>query len=372
MSISKKIIEGNNQPSEGNAVVGGGGARALNPSEFIDPNHVLNVDASGQLITDINNSLDTRLFRGKGLVGLYPNSVAAYGLRSLRGVNGGQYVVRLRRASDNEEKDFSEADLTGSVEGAELITNGGFDTNTDWYIPGNRWDISSGQAVCDGTNTTTASMSQNYAFWNPDSPSDGDLFILSFDIVSCSDFTKSGMQLSNIHRFWSNYGITSPGSYKAIIRWVDSISPYIFAFVSYAGVSTTLDNVSLKPYTATAAEEWVIGSSPWLLSQDNTALVTTWYDQSGSGNDATQSTSTAQPKLITAGVTELENGKPTLVLDGSNDHLNIGSMGLLSAPWLFSVGKLRSPDATSQILFDTSNSERRPIKSGSTTIARCL
>ena len=65
MSISKKIIEGNNQPSEGNAVVGGGGARALNPLEFIDPNHVLSVDASGQLITDINNSLDTRLFRGK-------------------------------------------------------------------------------------------------------------------------------------------------------------------------------------------------------------------------------------------------------------------------------------------------------------------
>ena len=78
MSISKKIIEGNNQPSEGNAVVVGGGARALNPLEFIDPNHVLSVDASGQLITDINNSLDTRLFRGKGLVGLYPNSVAAY------------------------------------------------------------------------------------------------------------------------------------------------------------------------------------------------------------------------------------------------------------------------------------------------------
>ena len=48
MAISKKIIEENNQPSEGNAIVGIGGSRALNPSEFIDPNRVLGVDASGQ------------------------------------------------------------------------------------------------------------------------------------------------------------------------------------------------------------------------------------------------------------------------------------------------------------------------------------
>ena len=388
-----------------------------------------------------------------------PVASAAYSLRSLDG-DATANVVRLRRASDNEERDFTAADLVGGVEGEELITNGGFDTNTDWYLPGNRWDISSGQAVCDGTNTTTAFMSQNYAFWNPDSPSDGDLFILSFDIVSCSDFTKSGMQLSNIHRFWSHYGIGSPGSYKAIIRWVDGITPYIFSFVSYAGVSTTLDNVSLKPYTATAAEEWMIGSSPWLLSQDNAAYVTTWYDQAASneqvfddptitgswadngdvvttsgvieftnvsvssrtdsdgadipagtyrievdyedvtqasrlavgvvnetplvisstgsgtqsvvatfdvtrkvsvraanaisgqsgkitgirfidiGNPATQSASTAQPKLITAGVTEKENGKPAMVFDGTDDYLINEALQATQATTFFSVAEL--------------------------------
>jgi len=96
MAISKKIIEENNQPSEGNAVVGGGGSRALNPSEFIDPNRVLSVDASGQSILDINNSLQNRFFRAtSGLLNRYPNAAAAYGLRSLKNANS--YVVKLRR-----------------------------------------------------------------------------------------------------------------------------------------------------------------------------------------------------------------------------------------------------------------------------------
>ena len=56
----------------------------------------------------------------------------------------------------------------------------------------------------------------------------------------------------------------------------------------------------------------------------NTAFVTTLYDQA-STNDATQSTAAAQPKLITAGVTELDNGKPAMVFDGTDDYLAVSS-----------------------------------------------
>jgi hypothetical protein len=146
MSISRKIIYGNTQPSEGNAIIGIGGARALTSSDALNSDHVLSVDASGQLIADINNSLDTKLFRGKGLVGLYPNSVAAYSLRSLRGVNGGQYVVRLRRASDSAEKDFSAVDVAaGTYLSDELNPDPNFADAGAWSV-GTGWTVSGGTA----------------------------------------------------------------------------------------------------------------------------------------------------------------------------------------------------------------------------------
>jgi len=42
------------------------------------------------------------------------------------------------------------------------------------------------------------------------------------------------------------------------------------------------------------------------------AFVTTWYDQSGNGNDATQTLGASQPKIVSSGSTILENGKPIL------------------------------------------------------------
>lgn len=51
--------------------------------------------------------------------------------------------------------------------------------------------------------------------------------------------------------------------------------------------------------------------------------VTTWYDQSGNGNDATQTTSANQPQIVSAGSTILDNGKPAIQFDGSNDYINL-------------------------------------------------
>ena len=54
--------------------------------------------------------------------------------------------------------------------------------------------------------------------------------------------------------------------------------------------------------------------------------VTTWYDQSGNSLDATQTTNTKQPKIVSNGVVELENSKPTIVFDGSDDELEVGTV----------------------------------------------
>jgi hypothetical protein len=50
-------------------------------------------------------------------------------------------------------------------------------------------------------------------------------------------------------------------------------------------------------------------------------FVTTWYDQSGNGYDATQTTAANQPQIVSGGSVILENGKPALQFDGSNDDL---------------------------------------------------
>jgi len=54
----------------------------------------------------------------------------------------------------------------------------------------------------------------------------------------------------------------------------------------------------------------------------NNGFVTTWYDQSGNGRNATQSTAANQPRIVNAGTVEKTNGKPSLLFDGSNDTLS--------------------------------------------------
>ena len=50
-------------------------------------------------------------------------------------------------------------------------------------------------------------------------------------------------------------------------------------------------------------------------------FVRTWYDQSGSGNHAQQTTNTSQPKIVDQGGLILVNSRPSVLFDGSNDSL---------------------------------------------------
>jgi hypothetical protein len=54
-------------------------------------------------------------------------------------------------------------------------------------------------------------------------------------------------------------------------------------------------------------------------------FVTTWYDQSGNGRNATQSTAANQPQIVSAGSVINVNGKPSLRFDGTNDDFSLSS-----------------------------------------------
>lgn len=57
-------------------------------------------------------------------------------------------------------------------------------------------------------------------------------------------------------------------------------------------------------------------------------FVTTWYDQSGNGNNVTQSTAAAQPRIVTSGTVLTENSKPCIKYLG-NQYLGNTTTGLI-------------------------------------------
>jgi hypothetical protein len=60
-------------------------------------------------------------------------------------------------------------------------------------------------------------------------------------------------------------------------------------------------------------------------------FVTTWYDQSGNSRNATQATAANQPQIVSSGSVILDNGKPTLKFDGTNDQIGLGTFLFLGS-----------------------------------------
>lgn len=53
--------------------------------------------------------------------------------------------------------------------------------------------------------------------------------------------------------------------------------------------------------------------------------VTTFYDQSGNSNNFVQSSATSQPQIVSSGSVVTNNGKPSLLFDGTNDYFTNAS-----------------------------------------------
>jgi hypothetical protein len=78
----------------------------------------------------------------------------------------------------------------------------------------------------------------------------------------------------------------------------------------------------------------------------NSGFVTTWYDQSGNGRNASQTTAANQPRVVNAGTVDRRSGDISLVYDGSNDFLEAASTsGLTISPTSFYAVSSRGNDA---------------------------
>ncbi len=69
-------------------------------------------------------------------------------------------------------------------------------------------------------------------------------------------------------------------------------------------------------------------------------FVTTWYDQSGNANNATQTTAANQPQIVSSGVMITTNSKNSMSFDGTNDFFNLAStINVASSNYNTFVGK---------------------------------
>jgi hypothetical protein len=113
------------------------------------------------------------------------------------------------------------------------------------------------------------------------------------------------------------------------------------------------------------AEHYNISGIP---AEDNevNGFVETWYDQSGNGNDVTQTTATKQPKIVNAGALVTVGSKASFKFDGTNDFLEreTYTQGTLSQPnTFFSVAELDAYADENRKVYDShTNTDRNMLQ----------
>ena len=100
------------------------------------------------------------------------------------------------------------------------------------------------------------------------------------------------------------------------------------------------------------------------IAREVYAYVTTWYDQSGNSNDATQTTASEQPQIVSSGSVINDNEKPALQFDGSNDILRINYFdyygGGISKLFTSTVAKRNLSTVSTKIIFSHNNEGGSP------------
>jgi hypothetical protein len=166
-----------------------------------------------------------------------------------------------------------------------------------------------------------------------------------------------GYQDMNAAGFWiatelsESEAISADISYKTFINNIQAykalMDSYSGAAVAYSlrKVYSTYEGAAINVRRSSDNATQDIGFDGYVL--DEAALlsfvgagdgyVTTWYDQSGNGNNATQSTAANQPLIVSSGSLITDGGKSAINFDGLNDFLqsdnNIGISGSENRAW---------------------------------------
>jgi len=312
------------------------------------------------LILSLNNSIHS-FNTGKFVLDQYTGAAAAYSLRRLS-VNTTN-VVRVRRSVDNAEDDFTADEITDgtltSFVGGQNLCLQSEDINTTW-LPNNATPTQSTETTPDGDSTN------KYIKLVDDGSTGTGVVIISQTIVvagntkyTASVFLKAdGISFAALQANGAGvvgdaspiqyFGLSGAGTkgtasagiddstieaypngwYRCSITWTQGVGDTSFGFYIYlansiSSVTVDLDGTSsIFVWGAQVNEGATAGDyAPTTTNVSGYGYVTTWYDQSGNGNDATQATASSQPKIVDAGSLITSNGYTVIQYDGTDDNL---------------------------------------------------
>ena len=323
---------------------------------------MLNVGASAndyvKVDPSISGSTPTPAYSGFG--DTYGDVTAYYSLRKFTEAET-LNAIRVRRSSDDTEQDIG-FDANGDLDTTALTTfvNADVDTYTS--------DFSSTEDLTENNGTGAAAQSvggvddaykfttitgtgQMYASIAPFSgKGGGNSFRVQADVYLPS--TNSEIDKVSI---WTGYGaetfadVTATDTWTSIDQTIEIIQGGVLRFQAYDGNDITP--------TTTGANVFYLKN---IVVTQTTAdgAVTTFYDQSGNGNHATNSTASEQPLVVDGGTLVEENGKAAIDFDGTNDYFTGAVKTTMDNTAIFAV--IKSDSNTQDAVFiqnflDTNN-----------------
>ena len=90
-----------------------------------------------------------------------------------------------------------------------------------------------------------------------------------------------------------------------------------------ADLSVELWGAQLEMNTSATAYQRV--DAAWSATRDGNGFVTTWYDQSGNGRNAAQTTAANQPLIVSAGVVNTVNVRPSPLFNGTDHFMDVSA-----------------------------------------------
>ena len=257
---------------------------------------------------------------------------AAYSLRDLNDKAGNNKVVRVRRSSDNNEKDFtakevSNGTLTAWVGADVNLYTSDFSVDADGLTTSNgtlEGNIDGIDGVDDTLRLTISGGDTSHTV-NVLGAGSGLSYTFSFDYyIPSANTSLDGIDVQVPSSSYTSAVLNVTDTWTTVNLSITPDATGTLRFRTYDGVSRTPDGdgdvVYIKNivFTQTTAD----------------GFVETWYDQSGNDNDAVQLTASNQPKIVDAGVLTPK----ALTYDGTNDLIeadaSLGYIGDMTKTYL--------------------------------------
>ena len=311
------------------------------------------------------------------LLDLYPSAAAAYSLRKIRNGYTGS-AIQVRRESDDATQNIA-FDLLGELDTSTLLNFVGWNLFAwseqlqQFFWGKSNLTVTTDILVAPDGNTTgdvlfetvtnaahtfqrnqalVSGKTYTVSFWIKAQGRNNVRLVTSFEFSQSASNAIAWLDLSlgtivsqNSGFTGSNLTITADGSWYKV--------SYTMPATNTGNVLVLALNPSPNGTTTSYIGNPLLGIAVWglqftesstikpyrqtLAIAEGNGFVTTWYDQSTNGVNATQPTALYQPRIVNLGVLDVVNGKPAVLADGVDDNLTNTTLSLTNPTSIFTV-----------------------------------